>query len=84
MPLRATITSFDSIPNLPNVTVVHVDGHFGSDSMNIKLSYDEFEKGYDKWKGGELIQNAFPTLSAVEREFLMTGMNEGQQKRVFG
>jgi hypothetical protein len=82
--MRATITHFNSIPNLPNVTVVHADGHFGANSMNIKLSYDEFEEGYEKWKGGELIQNAFPTLSSVEREFLMTGMDEKTQKRVFG
>jgi len=29
---------------------------------------------YDAWKGGELIQNAMPNLSADEREFLMTGI----------
>lgn len=29
--------------------------------------------GYDRWKAGEFIQNALPTLSADEREQLMTG-----------
>jgi hypothetical protein len=83
--MRATITRIDkSIPNLRDVIVVHVDGHFGANSMTIRLSYDEFEKGYDNWMRGHPIQHAFPTLTDVEREFLMTGMNEGQQKRVFG
>lgn len=31
-------------------------------------------EGYEKWKGGELIQNAMPTLSADECEALMTGI----------
>lgn len=31
------------------------------------------EAGYNRWKAGEFIQNALPTLSADEREQLMTG-----------
>lgn len=31
------------------------------------------EKGYKKWKAGELIQRALPKLSADERELLISG-----------
>jgi hypothetical protein len=30
------------------------------------------EKGYDRWKSGELIQNALPELSNDERELLIS------------
>lgn len=30
-------------------------------------------KGYEAWRGGELIQRALPGLSADDREKLMTG-----------
>lgn len=32
------------------------------------------EKDYEAWKAGELIQNAFPYLSADEREAIKTGI----------
>lgn len=31
-------------------------------------------KDYEKWQNGELIQNAFPYLSAAKRELLITGI----------
>jgi hypothetical protein len=38
---------------------------------------------YNRWKGGELIQNAMPHLSADEREFLMTGITPDEWDDVF-
>ena len=32
---------------------------------------------YAKWQAGALVQNAFPTLSADERELIMTGICPG-------
>jgi len=29
--------------------------------------------GYDRWRGGELIQNALPELSTEDREMLISG-----------
>ncbi|MAG73901.1 hypothetical protein CL620_06305 [archaeon] len=31
--------------------------------------------GYQRWKSGELIQNAFPNLSASDRELLISGIH---------
>jgi hypothetical protein len=45
--------------------------------MTLPLSLSEFTVAYDKWKNhGALIQDAFPTLSPSEREFLMTGSTQ--------
>jgi hypothetical protein len=35
------------------------------------------------WQQGELIQNVMPHLSIVEREFLISGMSEEEQNRIF-
>lgn len=41
-------------------------------------------EGYDNWRGGMLIQDAFPTLSATEREYFLTGFCAECQKKIFG
>lgn len=42
--------------------------------MEFNCSIEAFEKGLENYKNGDLIQNAFPFLSADEREFLITGL----------
>ena len=42
------------------------------------------EKQLAAWENGELIQNAFPTLSASHRELLMSGICFDCQDTVFG
>lgn len=38
----------------------------------------------DAWRGGVLIQDAMPNLSADDREFLMTGTTPEEWKELFG
>ena len=38
---------------------------------------------YLLWREGMLIQKAMPNLSAVEREFLITGMSEAEQDELY-
>ena len=40
-------------------------------------------KQLNKWQAGELIQNAFPNLSADDREFLMTGITPEEWDKAF-
>ena len=40
--------------------------------------------GYVKWKNGELIQRAMPTVPAHSREFLISGICPTCQVKVFG
>lgn len=38
---------------------------------------------YEAWIGGALIQNVFPNLSAVQRDFLVTGRTPWEQDQIF-
>ena len=39
-------------------------------TLELDITMDQ----YSRWRGGELIQNAMPNLSADDREYIMTGM----------
>lgn len=39
--------------------------------------------GYDRWRGGELIQNALPELSAEDRELLISHTCDGCWNMLF-
>ena len=41
------------------------------------------QKEYDLWLGGGLIQDAFPNLSADDREFIMTGITPDEWDETF-
>lgn len=41
-------------------------------------------EGYYEYRMGSLIQNAFPTLSPTEREYLVSGLCDTCQKEIFG
>jgi hypothetical protein len=51
--------------------------------MEIPLTEEQYLAGMRLREDGVLIQNAFPTLSPVQREFLMTGMSEDEQAEFF-
>lgn len=42
-----------------------------TNTREIDVTYDQL----DRWQGGELIQVAMPHLSADDREFIMTGID---------
>tara|TARA_B110000483_G_scaffold231362_1_gene297652 strand:- start:1056 stop:1256 length:201 start_codon:yes stop_codon:yes gene_type:complete len=50
--------------------------------MQMSLNADDYMKGMKEFKNGESIKDAFPTLNKVEREFLVSGMSEDEQKGV--
>jgi hypothetical protein len=51
--------------------------------MEFPLSEEEFTSSFNAWKSGMLIQEAFPTLNAEQREFLMTGITPDEWTRAF-
>jgi hypothetical protein len=53
-------------------------------TMEIPLSPSEFEKRATLWQTGMLIQDAFPMLSADEREFIKTGITPEEWDQMFG
>ncbi len=48
-------------------------------SMRMALTKEQFES----WQGGGLIQNVLPHLTAIEREFLMTGITSEEWNKEF-
>lgn len=53
--------------------------------MDIPLNVGEYLGSYYKWKEEDVpIQNAFPTLNAEQREFIMTGITPERWKIIFG
>lgn len=65
--------------NLEEVTIVTACpfcGHANEIAVN--------EMDYWDWKDGELAQNAFPYLSADEREMLISGICPSCWDRMFG
>ncbi len=72
------------VKDIPTQIVVTAEGFLGKSEMTLPLTLGEFATGCDKRNKGELVQNAFPTLSKSQREFLITGMNMEQQAAVFG
>jgi hypothetical protein len=42
------------------------------------------EAELNRWRGGELIQNVWPTLSPSNREFIKTGVTAEEWNETFG
>lgn len=41
------------------------------------------EEQIERWENGELVQKAFPNLTASQREFLMTGITDDEWDAAF-
>lgn len=52
-------------------------------SMEIPLNEVEYNEALAKYRKGALIQQAFPTLSADQREFVKTGYTPEDWKAIF-
>lgn len=48
------------------------------------MTASQYYDAREKWKGGLLIQQAFPFLNADEREFIMTGTPPNVWNEIFG
>jgi hypothetical protein len=53
-------------------------------SMELPLTHREYDRGITKWEDGALIQVAFPTLTADQREFIKTGITPETWTNIFG
>lgn len=48
------------------------------------MTVEKIVESWDKWRGGELIQDAFPYLTNAQREFFISGYPEELQDEFFG
>ncbi len=53
-------------------------------TMELPLTEQEYAKAMDKREAGALIQVAFPTLNAEQREFVKTGITPEMWTKIFG
>jgi hypothetical protein len=53
-------------------------------AMEIPITEAEYWKAVAAYKKGKLIQDAFPTLNADQREFVKTGYTPEDWKAMFG
>lgn len=52
-------------------------------TLVLPMTLQQFMLGYMKWDDGEYIQSAFPSLTAGQREFLMTGVTPDEWSELF-
>jgi len=78
-----TIAHTSSNPN--SVIVTRTSPFSGkTNQMEIPLSPTAFRNAYRAWQGGALVQDAFSTLTADEREFIKTGITPREWDAAFG
>ena len=74
----------------PNLMVTLLDGgDLAQVTGNCVFTGEEYQcqvpaKGLERWLAGEHIQNAMPSVSADDREFLMSGISPKGWTQAFG
>lgn len=64
---------------MSNVTITRMSALTGVvNTQTLPLSAEEFANRVLSWKDGALIQDAFPMLTADEREFIKTGITSDE------
>ena len=53
-------------------------------TMTLPISEADYHMGLYRWENGALIQDAFPMLTAGEREFIKTGITPDEWDNLFG
>ena len=74
-------------PHAEGVAVTRMSRITGKlNTLVLPMTVEEFEEGMSDWMDYAyvLIQDAFPTLDADQREFLMTGMTPEEWQEIFG
>lgn len=77
-----TITPIDYVWNFEGtIAKVRAKSVYSGEynEMEIPITKEQFED----WKKGNLIQNAFPQLTADQREFLLTGITPEEWRQMF-
>jgi uncharacterized protein YdeI (YjbR/CyaY-like superfamily) len=49
-----------------------------------EMELDITDEQISAFEKGAFVQDAFPNLTPTEREFILTGMTEAEQKEIFG
>lgn len=55
-----------------------------TNTLILPISPDTYDACAEAWQGGKMIQDAFPMLTAGEREFIKTGITPDEWDNLFG
>lgn len=67
-----------------NLTITNADKSI-SKTLSIPLTRAQWQRGWESWQiSGNYVQDAFPTLNADQREFIMTGITPEEWEAMFG
>ena len=78
VPIRAHIAG----PKCVAVEAKGMDGKWNT--LYFKCDPKKFSEGVIAYRMGAFVQDAFPFLTANEREFLISGITPAQWKAIFG
>ena len=78
MGLEYTISQDNTTP-FSTITCDSLGGRF----ITVRASVGDLNRGWYAWFNGKLAQDAFPFLSASEREFLITGITPEEWDKLF-
>lgn len=82
----ASMVELRARPNESGQTVVLANGIFGTRTKTFDIPYEEFINRWGQYASGEIrmIQDVFPMLTPMDREFFLTGATEEDWKNTFG
>lgn len=67
-------------PNNARTTITLLGGN---KQIEVVYSLEAINQGFYWWMNGKRVQDAFPFMSADEREFLMTGITKDEWDKIF-
>ena len=78
----ANLTATETTAGLVISNISQLTGKMGF--LILGCNFHEFVHAFHDWNAGLLIQDAFPWLTADEREFIKTGITDAEWKEAFG
>jgi len=55
-----------------------------TNTVVLRISQEDYDRGMQEWNAGAMIQYAFPTLSSTEREFVLSGITPDEWDHFLG
>lgn len=55
-----------------------------TNTVVLRISQEDYDRGMQEWNAGAMIQDAFPTLSSTEREFVLSGITPDEWDHFLG
>lgn len=78
--MARTVSTFQDVSTGARTVIIAGECVFGGGHYSVEVT----EQAWNDYKGGMLVQNAFPNLSADDREFIISGISPKGWADTFG